>query len=116
FRRPSLRDIYKPNTTVPIECDESYPTLPDGNPHPDHTGYPYVVSAFGIHDLKESYCNVGADFEDIAKIDVCGDSYKIVRQWTLADWCRVGDQNQLNNSTLINFRQIIKIGDFSAPQ
>lgn len=115
FSRPSLYDIYKPNTTVPIECDETYPTLLDGNPHPDHTGYPYVVSAFGIHDLRESYCNVGADFEDIARIEVCDNGYKIVRQWTLADWCDVGSQWELNNSPLINFRQIIKIGDFSAP-
>ena len=115
FRRPGLEDIHKPNTTVPIECDEDFPTLANGNPTPEHTGYPYVVSAFGIHDLSEKYCNVGADYEDIARIDVCENSYKIVRQWTLLDWCEVGDQNELNNSPLVNFRQIIKIGDFSGP-
>ena len=116
FRRPTLNDIHKPNTTVPISCDEEFPTLQNGNPHPDHTGYPYVVSAFGIHDLKSSYCNVGTNYADIARIDVCDESYKIVRQWTLVDWCQVGDQQELNNSPLNNFRQIIKIGDFNAPQ
>lgn len=116
FRRPTLSDVYKPTRTVPIDCDETYPTLPNGNPHPDHTGYPYVVSAFGIHDLKESFCNVGADYTDIARIDVCDNSYKIVRQWTLVDWCDVGDQDQLNNDPLNNFRQVLKIGDFNPPR
>ena len=117
FRRPTLEDVYRPAKTVPIECDELSDEWLDenGNPSPIITGYPFIVSAFGIHDLKESYCNIGASYEDISEVEICGEGRKIVRQWTLLDWCYVPEQNELNNGELINYRQIIKIGDFTPP-
>jgi hypothetical protein len=116
FRNVRLEDVVRPPTTVPIECDAVYPKDANGNPHPDFTGYPFVVTAAGVVDLNDSYCNVGASYRDLARIDVCEGVYKIVREWTIIDWCDIPDQNDLNNSSLINYRQVIKIGDFSGPQ
>ena len=116
FRNTRLEDVVRPPTTVPIECDAVYPINEEGNPHPDFTGYPFVVTASGIIDLNQSYCNVGASYRDIATIEICDGVYQIVREWTIIDWCYVPGQDDLNNSPLLNYRQIIKIGDFSGPQ
>ena len=107
--------VQRPPTTVPIECDEDVPLDDNGHPSPEVAGYPFVISAFGIHDLNDSYCNVGASYDDISVINVCESTVKIVRQWTIIDWCYVPGQDDLNNSPLVNYRQIIKWGDFTAP-
>ena len=118
FRRPGLHNVFRPAKTVPIECDELSAEFLDenGHPAPSVTGYPFVVSLFGIHDLNEAYCNIGADYQDISVIDVCDNTQKIIRQWTILDWCDVPGQEPLNNAPAINYRQIIKWGDFSAPE
>lgn len=118
FRRPTLADIYRPAKTVPIECNGPWSQCLNGEdyPLPLITGYPYIVSAFGIHDINETYCNLGASYDDISNINICENTEKIVRQWTLINWCDVGDQDDLNNGTLVNYRQIIKIGDFTPPE
>ena len=116
FRLPTLEDIVRPPVTVPIECDEDAPLDESGHPHPDISGYPFIPTLNGIIDLNESYCNIGADYNDISVIDVCDNTQKIIRQWTILDWCNVGGQNDLNNGTAVNYRQIIKVGDFTAPE
>ena len=117
FKRPTLEDVQKPPTTVPIECDEIGPELldEDGHPKPEIAGYPFIVTAFGIADFKQAICNIGADYRDISVIDVCANTQKIVRQWIILDWCDIGGQWELNNSTRINWRQILKVGDFTVP-
>ena len=117
FKRPGLEDIQKPPTTVAIECDELSEDQLDenGHPIPEVSGYPFVITAFGIKDLNEAFCNAGADYQDISVIEVCASTHKIIRQWTILDWCDVGGQIELNNGTEVNWRQIIKVGDFSAP-
>ena len=117
FVRPGLEDIYKPATTVAIECNELTTDMLDdnGNPNPEVTGYPFIVSAYGIFDLKPSICNIGASYRELGDVDVCDNTRQIIREWTLVDWCDNGSQDDINNSTLINHRQIIYIGDFTAP-
>lgn len=107
FRRPTVDDVSLPPATAPIECDEPFPLDEFGNPSPDMTGYPFLVTASGVIDLRDSYCNLGATYEDSPLIDVCPLSYKFVRFWTLVDWC-----NPTGNFT---FNQVVKVGDFTAP-
>lgn len=118
FKRPDLSDVQKPPTTVAIECDEIQAAWLDENGalKPEVGGFPFVIAAFGIADLQESFCNVGADFQDISRIDVCPSTDHIVRQWTILDWCQIEGQWALNNGTEVNWRQVVKIGDFSAPE
>lgn len=108
FRKPTLDDVNLPSFTVVIECDEDYPTLADGNPSPALAGYPFIFTAFGIYDIAPSYCNISASFEDLPAVDECNGRFKFRREWTIFDWCDPGSSLEVN--------QLIKVGDFSAPQ
>ncbi|MEQ8703911.1 MAG: T9SS type A sorting domain-containing protein [Phaeodactylibacter sp.] len=108
FRKPTLDDVNLPSFTVAIECDEDYPTLADGNPSPELTGYPFIFTAFGIYDIAPSYCNIGASFDDLPAVDECNGRFKFRREWTIFDWCDPGNSLEVN--------QLIKVGDFTAPQ
>jgi hypothetical protein len=103
----SVDDIWLPPFTAPVECDENFPTLPNGNPSPAITGFPFLYTGGGIIDLDEDYCNLGATYEDGPTIDVCEGTYKFIRTWTILDWCAPTD--------FFTYPQIIKVGDFTAP-
>jgi len=107
FNRPGLGDIQMPPFTAPIECDEDFPVLANGNPAPEVTGYPFVVTVSGIFNLQDTYCNLGASFSDGPRINICAGAYKFVRTWDILDWCAP--------SPFIHFDQIVKVGDFTAP-
>ena len=100
-------EVWLPPFTVPIECDEDYPTLANGHPTPAVAGYPFVFTVSGIFDLNDDYCNVGASYEDGADIVVCDGAYKFIRTWTIVDWC--------NPIDFFTYPQVIKIGDFTKP-
>jgi len=112
FRNPSLLDVRLPHYTSFVECDEmdEITLLPNGLPSPVSTGYPFLVTLSGIVDLTpvQAYCNLGAAYEDLARVDVCQGSFRFRRQWTVYDWCRPG--------TTVIYNQIIKVGDWTAPQ
>jgi hypothetical protein len=112
FRNPSLLDVRLPHYTSFVECDEmsEITLLPNGLPSPVSTGYPFLVTLSGIIDLTpvQAYCNLGASYEDLARVDVCQGSFRFRRQWTVYDWCRPG--------TTVIYNQIIKVGDWTAPQ
>ena len=83
----STSELEFPPSTVPIECDEQFATLPNGNPDPSVTGYPFIVTVSGIITLADDYCNIGASFVDRAPVNVCAGAFKFVRDWTIIDWC-----------------------------
>ncbi|NRA50400.1 MAG: hypothetical protein HRU12_14810, partial [Phaeodactylibacter sp.] len=108
FRNPTLNDINYPSFTVVVECDEDYPELANGNPSPELTGYPFIVTAFGIFNINPSYCNIGVAYEDYGRIDECEGNFKFRREWTLFDWCQPGFNQSID--------QFIKVGDYTAPE
>jgi hypothetical protein len=108
FRKPTLDDVNFPSFTAVVECDEDYPTLANGNPAPELTGYPFIFTAFGIFDIAPSYCNIGASYDDLPTVDECEGRFKFRREWTVFDWCDPG------SSVIIN--QFIKVGDYTAPE
>eukprot|EP00903_Cladosiphon_okamuranus_P000116 g116.t1 len=110
--RPTIADLIIPPYTATIECDEEFPTDgatggPDDNPHASVTGYPFLLTASGYVDLNETYCNLGANYSDEPRIDVCEGTYKFRREWNLIDWCNPSD-----NTT---WDQFVKVGDFTGP-
>jgi hypothetical protein len=112
FRKPVIAEVILPNFTAVIECDENFPTDgsvggPDNNPAASVTGYPFIRTAFGFHDLNSSYCNIGASYSDEPRINVCQGSYKLRRQWNIIDWC--------NPSSSVTYNQLVKVGDFTGP-
>ncbi len=106
-RKATLADVNLPPFTAVLECDESFTTLPNGNPSPEVTGYPSIRTAFGLHPLSDDFCNIGAIYEDQPRISVCEGAYKFVRHWVIVDWCAGG--------AALEFDQIIKVGDFTPP-
>lgn len=108
FRRPGVEDIVLPPANMPIECDEDFPTDAQGYPSPVLTGYPFVLTVQGVRDLRQTYCNLGAAYEDSPMIATCEDSYQFVRTWRITDWCAP--------TNTFNYTQVIKIGDFTAPE
>jgi hypothetical protein len=108
FLRPSIEAVSLPPFTAIIECDEFFPIDEFGNPAPEHTGYPFISAFSGISDLNDSYCNIGATYEDGPLIEVCLLSYQFVRTWTITDWC--------DPASTITYQQVIKIGDFTPPE
>lgn len=68
---------------------------------PDGTTIPVGVGIDG------SFCNIGVTYEDSPLITTCDLAYKVIRTFTLIDWC--------NSSTVETYVQTIKVGDFSAP-
>lgn len=104
---PTLEHILLPKEDQVIDCGEDILLDANGHPHPDVTGYPVLRTALGEYVLDQSVCNLGAAYVDSEPIDLCGNTYKIVRHWQLLDWC--------NPEDAIEFNQLIKIADEEAP-
>jgi hypothetical protein len=108
FRRPGVSDIVLPPEVAIVECGTDFPVDAFGNPSPAATGLPLVFTASDTVNLLDTYCNLGAAYQDSPFIELCPLSYQFVRTWNILDWCV-----PTNNFT---FSQIIKIGDFVAPE
>jgi hypothetical protein len=89
--------------------NKSFPLDKNGNVHPMITGYPYVHNV-GIPEryplVKDSTCGFTLAYED-TRFDICPAAYKLVRKWTVWDWCRKSKRV---------LEQVIKIGDVVAPE
>ncbi len=107
-RKPALDDVTLPPFTVFLECDENFPVDDNGNPGPAIAGYPFLQTAFGARDIDQTICNLAAAYQDGNRIESCAGAYQLVRDWTVLDWCNPGSS--------IVFSQIIKVGDYTAPQ
>ncbi len=116
YLRPLTVNDVEYDTTLYIACDD-YPDL-DGDGYADvdpitleddniDGAYPFVISANGTqYNLNQFACNLGATYTDSSPIDLCGGSYKLVRNWSIFDWC-------LNESKYLT--QVIKVSDEDAP-
>lgn len=98
--RATLDDVIFPESRDDIEgpsisCSASFPTTNQGNPHPDYTGYPSNVDC---HNIQFYYTDV--------RFPICGGAYKVMRQWTVLDWC--------TGMEVTDF-QVIKVEDKVAP-
>jgi hypothetical protein len=78
---------------------------PNPNTNPSSTGSPSGVSG--------QYCLYETSYSDVT-IPGCGNTYKVVRTWTVLDWC-TGEIVTQNNAGEDN-QQIIDIVDDKAPQ
>jgi len=91
----------------------SYPSWDynfNGKPDPAETGLPKIagldlatVSSAGL--TSNTFCKVNVTYHD-TEITLCGNSYKIVRDWTVLDWC---------NGLIKKYSQLIAVKDKVAP-
>jgi hypothetical protein len=127
-----LWNSYKRISSVPFPANWDI----NGNKYPDpaETGGPYVKSNTNIRGIVDgrvnasdepigtgatirldtfyndfvgnnTLCRINTTFTD-TKIDICGSSFKVLRYWTVLDWCTGAIANQY---------QIIKVIDSMGP-
>ena len=105
--RPAyLADVISPMPVVEFSCSDMFEVDENGFPDPSVSGYPYVLTAFGEHELNDSYCNLSASYEDEVLVD-CGKGKEIMRTWTIVDACDPDAQTI--------FTQMINVGDIEGP-
>ena len=99
-RRASLLNLDFPNNYDGIdldalECNGGWDTNGNNYPDPVETGEPYG-----------SFCGtIVTGYED-STIDICPGSYKVIRKWTIVDWC---------TGEVVEHTQLIKVADTAAP-
>jgi len=101
FARPTLDDVEVP-ADVKWTCDQYNANNSITGATASGSDVPRVAGR-----PLEAICDIGVEHEDIV-IDICPGSFKIVRKWTLIDWCATPvDVRQIN--------QVIKVVDETAP-
>ena len=101
-RIPVSSVILPPNwnnvDTNALSCDGDWlaTALPNGNPSPDYTGWPELWS-----------CNSIEYRYDDSNFPGCGNTFDVIRKWTIIDWC--------HTDSTVHYTQIIKIMDTTPP-
>ncbi len=96
--RPSLAQVDFPLDYDDIQLDALDCDNPNTNP--SNTGFPTIDG----HSI-DNVCSFTIGYED-QEFDICQNSYKILREWTVNDWC---------TSQNITYTQTIKVLDKTAP-
>ena len=96
-------------TVTPLEldsvtCPPAYVGSCGDSSDPDNTGWP-SVNGSPITD-EENVCNIFVGYWD-KPLNDCGNGEKIVRTWTILDWC---------TQTTVECVQVIKLTDDEAPE
>ena len=96
FSQIKLPPYYDDTAKPAFECGGNWPALGNGHPSPDTTGMPDTE---GCTNLESTYTD--------AVFAACGSSYKILRKWTIVNWC---------GTTFTDYNQLILIKDSKAPE
>lgn len=106
LERPTLDLVVCPPRVVDVNCNAPVPT--SGTfPAPTLADFPFVNTSNGPVALTAIFGNVGATFVDGEAIQVCANTYKFVRTWTIIDWC---EPERVRTCT-----QLVKVGDTAPP-
>ncbi|HOY06969.1 MAG TPA: hypothetical protein PLO67_16290, partial [Saprospiraceae bacterium] len=102
FLRPTLADVNLPDNYDGLQA----PFFACGIPYPT----PEFINGVGLEGTPTVFgqpdgCNIGWGYTD-ERIDVCEGTYKVIRHWTIIDWCT--NQHQL-------YTQLIKVIDDDGP-
>ncbi len=101
FRKIEKRDVIMPRDTI-LPCKD-WPS----SPPPSVTGVPM---AGGNSLFPDWYlCKVAVTYKDEV-LSTCSGSYKILRTWTMIDWCKTSPEN------VMKYTQLIKVLDEVGPK
>lgn len=107
LQRRHVQEVIMPADTA-ISCDAP-------SNLPAVTGAPYLED-FGLNFPlfpNTSYCELNAGFSDQI-LPNCGGSYKILRKWTVYEWCLPVSQDSLDPNPRF-YTQVIEIKDEDGP-
>ena len=107
--RPRGAAVQPPVSVVNFDCDDPAVTdlEPGQNPAPRTQDLPFLNGPAGPIFLSGTFGNVAVTFTDSERILTCNNTYKVVRTYTVVDWCAPDNVR--------SFTQVVKVGDFSAP-
>ncbi len=99
LKAPQLDDIELP-TDVEVACtgqspDEITPEISGGLNH----------GCFDLTEELHGLCDISYTYNDVV-LNTCGDGYKIIRTWTILNWC---------SGVSKSLQQIIKVEDIEGP-
>lgn len=120
FTKPINDDVILPPSFVELPCND-FGGLPNPSPTQIYEalgvyGYPAIfayhdadplTAVFDPYFLNQSYCNIGASYQDFPRIELCGSSYTFIREWFIIDDCNPGNT--------IVYQQVIKVKDMTDP-
>jgi len=86
-----------------LKGDDALACYPDPDTSPENTGTPTVN---GDPIVNGNICNLLVSKDD-QYIDLCSGGYKILRTWTVMDWC-----DNVSTQTV----QLIEVRDFTGPE
>ncbi len=86
-----------------LKGEDALICYPQPDTTPANTGYPTVN---GHPVINGTICNILVSYTDESPLEICTGSYKILRKWTVMDWC-TGEIEEGN--------QIIEIRDTTGP-
>ncbi|NOT37575.1 MAG: T9SS type A sorting domain-containing protein [Saprospiraceae bacterium] len=101
-----IRKFYEKDITWPVDVEYTCKEYNDSIPQPAQSGVPTVFGNPIYPD--EAACKVAITFED-EKIVLCPKNFKVIRRWTVIDWCMPSGQN------VYKYYQVIKVTDNKAP-
>ena len=90
--------------SFPSNADFYCNALP-ANLGPDYAGWPQLAGV-DLTDQSTGGCGLGVSYEDDV-VNTCPGSYKIIRTWTVYDWCPPAG----GDPTSTNYVQYIKVDD-----
>ncbi len=79
IKRPTFTEDLIPLQDTILSCDGHWAQLPNGAPDPSVTGRPILEGCDWIN----------SKFKDDITL-TCGEAFRILRKWTLTDWCGKG--------------------------
>ena len=106
LQRPSILNVEAPPAQANFECDDP-DVVPGVAPDPNPEDFPFLNGPDGPIFLNQPFGNVAVSVSDGEIFPVCDDTYKLVRTFTVIDWCDP-------ENTMI-FTQLVKVGDTNAP-
>ncbi len=107
--RGKVIDVDFPSNKL-LECTDTFPKDAAGHPSPFFTGIP-KINGVGIYPNGQGFCELNTNYSDQVVVG-CGNGLKILRTWTVLDWCQVAHPL---SPMIKEVTQQIDISDTKAP-
>ena len=115
FVNPTLDDLDTSGvrSVVTFDCQarETAGLVAGAVPDPRGADLPFFTRGDGtrvpLRVGNNTFCNIGLTFEDATPVQTCPSTWKVVRTYTVIDWC--------NPEDVRTYTQLVKVGDFDAP-
>ncbi len=107
--RATVNDVVFPSSLT-LGCSSGFALNPQGTPSVTQTGVP-TTNGVTAYPTAAGFCELNASYSDVI-VPTCGANYKVLRTWTVVDWCQITHPATPAIKTML---QTITIADSNAP-